>query len=176
MTQINNTFFVRRSKWLFALIILKIIFIFGLLIFILHFLGHLISIFWKEISYTILLICYLLAGWWYFSSIIPLTTYFFDFIIITDDYVYRYKIWLFFTEDMSIVELYRIQEVKAYSNWFFRVLFDIGDLHLVEQKDKEKIIHWIDHPNQVAKIIEKMKDKAIQKRFKNKEIEEENKN
>jgi len=166
MRKINNIIFVRKSKWLLALIILKIILIFFLLVFILKFFGYLIGNFWKELGPTILIISYLLIIWGYFSSIIPLTKYFFDFLIITENYVYKYKIGLFFTEDMSIVELYRIQEVKAYSDWFFRVLLDIGDLHLVEQKDKEKIIHWIDHPNEIAKIIEEMKNKAIKNRFK----------
>ena len=139
---------------------------FALLVFALHFFWYLIEKFGTEIAPTIIIISYLLIIWGYFSSIVPLTKYFFDFLIITDQYVYKYKIGLFFTEDMSIVELYRIQEVKAYSDGFFRVLLDIWDLHLVEQKDKEKIIHWIDHPNQVAKVIEEMKNKAIENRFK----------
>ena len=166
MKNINNIIFVRKSKWLLFLITLKIIFIIFLLIFVFHFFWFLIKKFGTEIEPTLILISYLLVIWWYFSSIIPITKYFFNFLIITENYVYKYKIWLFFTEDMSIVELYRIQEVKAYSDGFFRVLLDIWDLHLVEQKDKEKIIHWIDHPNQVAKIIEEMKNKAIKNRFK----------
>ena len=166
MKKINNIIFVRKSKWLLTLVILKIIFIWLLLIFILNFFGYLLRTVWHELDFTIILISYLLVMWWYFSSIIPLTKYFFDFLIITDNYVYRYKIGLFFTDDLSVVELYRIQEVKANSEGFFKVLLDIGNLHLVEQKDKEKIIHWIDHPNEIAKIIEEMKNKAIKNRFK----------
>ena len=63
-----------------------------------------------------------------------------------------------------MVEIYRIQEIKAFTNWFLRVLFNVGELHLVEQKDKEKIIHNIDNPEKIAKIIENIKVELVQKR------------
>jgi len=155
---------VRKSKWLLLLIILKIIIITLFLLLVLLFFYHLIKHFWKEISIPLIIIAYFLVFWGYFSSIISLTRYFFDILLITDKTIYKFKIGLFFSEDISMVEIYRIQEIKAFTNWFLRVLFNVGELHLVEQKDKEKIIHNIDNPEKIAKIIENIKVELVQKR------------
>jgi len=63
-----------------------------------------------------------------------------------------------------MIEIYRVQEIKALTNWFIRVLLNVWELHLVEQKDKEKIIHNLDNPEKIAKIIENIKIELVKKR------------
>ena len=87
-------------------------------------------------------------------------------MILTQKSIYKFKVWLFFSEDISMVEIYRIQEIKSTTDGFIRILLNIWDLHLVEQKDKEKIIHNLDNPQQIAKKIEEIKVNLIRLRRK----------
>ncbi len=157
-------YFVRKSKWILVLVILKIIFILWFTSLVLFFFHHITKYLWNELIPGVIVISYIIVIIWYLSSIISLARYFFDLLIITDNIIYQFKMWLFLIEDISIIEIYRIQEIKSYTRWFIRVLLKVWDIHLVEQKDKEKIIYNIDSPKQVAKNIERIKLNIIEKR------------
>ena len=161
-----KTHIVRKSKWLLLLIIIKILVITIFSLLVLIFFSHTIQKYGKDIAPSLVAIAYFIIFWGYFSSIISITRYFFDILLITPAIIYKFKIGLFLTEDISMVEIYRIQEIKAFTHGFIRVLLNVWELHLVEQKDKEKIIHNIDNPEKVAKIIENIKLELIKKRRK----------
>ena len=157
-------YFFRKSKRILLLIFLQVLVIILFTIFALIIFYHIIKHAWKEIIYTLLIISYFIIIWWYFSSIIPLIRYFFDILIIADKNIYKFKIWPFFIEDISIIEIYRIQEIKAFTNGFFKVLFNVWELHLVQQNDENEIIHNLDNPKKIAKIIEERKNEIDRKK------------
>jgi len=166
--KINNwekVYFVRKSKWIFLLIILKVIIFFILSILILYFLSSISWKLWNEFKYVEIWLLYLILFISYIAIITSIVGYFYNVFIVTNKWIYKFRLWLFFTEDVDIIDLYKVQEIKSKSEWFINVLLNIGELHLVEQKDSEKIIHFIDSPEKIAQIIKWVQHKLVEKRY-----------
>ena len=83
--------------------------------------------------------------------------------IINETKIYKLNIWIFHVENISITNISNIQEVKAVTTGFLRVIFWISDVHIIEQRDKEEILHFIDEWKKVADIISWFKDKLVRK-------------
>ncbi len=81
--------------------------------------------------------------------------------IITETKVYKFNIWIFSTDDISVINMFNIQEVKSVREWFFKVLFNISDIYLIEQRDKMTIIHYVDDGATISNLISKFKEKLI---------------
>lgn len=160
----NIKIFIRKSIFLLILIIFKISILLILEIIILYSIHLMINSLWKEFDLLFISLLYIWSITIYFIIIIWLTFYFYSVVIISDSKVYKLKLWLLFYEDIDVVELYRVQEIKAQKEWLFHVLLNIWNLHLVEQKDREKIIHFIDNPEKVEAILEKSKENIVYKR------------
>ena len=160
----EKEYLIRKSKWLLLLTLLKLIIILIVSWIIIYF-AYLLSLKGSNefMSIEIVLI-YSSLFFSYFAIVTSLTRYFYNLTIVTHKGLYKFNIGIFSIEDMDIVDLYRIQEIKAHNDGIIQVLLNIWELHLVEQKDREKIIHNIDNPKKAANIIEKIKNKVIIKR------------
>jgi len=166
----NKSYLVRKSKMVLFGIIFKIIFELTLASFLVWAMHHFIKLV-PDFKYVWLIVIYIIVIITYFSILISIIRYFYDVLIINKKEVYRIKIWLFLVEDIDVVDLYRVQEIKARMEWFIWVLLNIWDLHLVEQKDREKVVKLLDNPEKIAEIIKHIQEQLIKKRF---NIEEEN--
>jgi hypothetical protein len=160
---------IRKSKWLFLLITLKNILFLLLSIWAVLFFSDLLHRNIEELKIVSIIIVYLVLFISFFGIIISLVSYFYAVTIVTWKSIYRLRLWLLFFEDIDAIDLYRIQEIKAHKEWFLDVLLNVGNLHLVDQKDREIIIHFIDKPEEVVKILEWLKEKLVQERFNKKE-------
>lgn len=163
----NSHFLIRKSKWKLILIILRVIFF--MLIFI---------IFWwwvfkiKEVLHnefyfveSFFGIALLALMFYYFIRfIVRIVSYFYDVFVVWEDKIYKFKVGFWFKENIEIIELYRVQEIRAVCDKFTHVLFDVGHVVLVENTQKERVIHRIDKPKQVVSDIQSVKDKLIARR------------
>ena len=161
----EEEYLVRKSKYLFFLIVLKVFFLILFSVLILQF----ATIVWNNANWWIkifeIIIIYILLIRFYISLTRSVVNYFYDLVIISNKWVYKLKLWLFLSENTEIVDLYKIQEIKAHTEWIVSVLLNIWDLHLVEQKDTEKIVHFIDNPEFIANIIRWVQHHLIQQRY-----------
>jgi len=99
------------------------------------------------------------------QSIITFIKFFYSLELINKTKVYKLNIWIFHIDNISIINIKNIQEVQSISKWFIRILFWISDIHLIEQRDQEKIIHFVDNWKIIADIITRFKDDMVKNRF-----------
>jgi len=161
----EKVYLVRKSKWLFFVIILKILLFLFLTLGALYILNIINTKTNDEFLQLEIISMYAVLLVSYVSIISAIVTYFYNVIIITNKWIYKIKLWLFFNEEIDIIDLYKVQEIKSQTKWFFQVFLNVWELHLVEQKDTEKIIHFIDSPEEVARIIKWVQHKLVETRY-----------
>ena len=165
----NNEVLIRKSKWIFFFIVMKMIFSLLLIIVLAYLMWYLLqnnSSNDQQLKDLVWVIILILMMYFFSASIIWFIRYFFDVIICTHDKVRRVKLWLFYRDNIDVIELYRVQEMEVVMDWFFRILFNVWDICLIEQNDMKKIIHWIDSPKKVVFLIQDIKDTHIRNRHK----------
>jgi len=164
-------YIVRKSTWLLVLYIIKIIFFLGV-IFWVSFLSLKLKFYiwnssnWENTIINIMWILNLsLIIFIWIQSIITFIKFFYSLELINKTKVYKLNIWIFHIDNISIINIKNIQEVQSISKWFIRILFWISDIHLIEQRDQEKIIHFVDNWKIIADIITRFKDDMVKNRF-----------
>ncbi len=171
-----NQILLRKSKWILLMIILRAIILWIILWIIIYWfivLTYNISsenIWFKHTWWMILIFCII----YYFSTIISwFVWYYYDVVIWTPQKLYRFKLWLFFSDTVDVIELYRVQEMESKMDNFIKIFLNVWDLILIEPNDLKKIIHWIDQPKKVVLKFQELKDKFMEER---KTVKLENKN
>jgi len=159
-------YFIRKSKWILTIIILKTITLFMFLILILILIIH----FYSKITCTSLPDIFILLYWIlliiiYNVIIIDLSRYFYDIIIINNKSVYHFKFWVLFKEYVFIMDLYRIQEVDSHINGILGVLLNVWDINIIELQDKIITIHFIDNPQKIVHKIRELQYKFVDKKI-----------
>ncbi len=162
----NIQLLVRKSKYYLYLILLKdllLVFIAGI---IYYFTDYLYLKLWIQPNFFYFLVLCALIFYVYFKIVVDIVSYFYNLLVLDQGKLYTFKLWLFFHESIDVIELYRVQEIKAKKEGFWCVLLNVWNLHIVEQKDKEKIIYFLDNPDYIESILEDCKEKIIAYRFK----------
>lgn len=161
----NKVYFIRKSKWLLVLIVLKTIILISFLSIVLYWLVSL-STEIKEHSLTsiVIFLLYILTFFIYVNIIFPIVFYFYDIVIINHKSIYRFKLWLLFSEYVYILDLYKIQEVDSHVDGMLHVILNIWELHLIELNDKENKIHFLDNPQEIAHNIRELQYKFVDKK------------
>lgn len=158
---------VRKSKWLLILYIIKVIILISLL-FLIAYLSLKLKYNYLEnnldaiyITNLIWIIVWILIIYILLKSILIFVKFFYSVEIINETEIYKINMGLFFVDNISITNISNIQEVKAVTKWLIRVLLWISDVHIVEQRDIEKVIHTVDEWKKIADIITSFKDKLV---------------
>ncbi len=159
----EDEYLIRRSKWLLYFYIVKSIFLVLLAFFLTYFILKLEHTIWetwdkKYIVYALWLLLWVFIV--YISIKIPIyfIRFFYELEIINKELIYKLNIWIFHKDDISIINLNNIQEVKAISEWLFKILFKISDIQLVELRDQVKVIHFLDYGKDIANLILEFKN------------------
>ncbi len=158
-------YIVRKSTWLLVLYVIKVI----LLLLILFFLSYL-SLKLKDyisnpdaiyIVYMIWVWIWLLGLYIWLKSILSFIIFFYSLEIINETKIYKLNIGIFHVDNISVINISNIQESKSVCEWFLRILFWISDIHIIEQRDIEKVIHFVDNGKQIIDIISNFKDRLV---------------
>ncbi len=166
-------YIVRKSIWLLVLYVIKIV----LLLLILFFLSYM-SLKLKDyvsnpnalyIVYMTWIWIWLLGLYIWLKSILSFIIFFYWLEIINETKIYKLNIWIFHVDDISVTNISNIQEVKSVCKWFFRILFWISDVHIIEQRDTEKIIHFVDNGKHIVDLISDFKDRLVKREMNKKE-------
>jgi len=161
-------YIVRKSIWLLVFYIIEVV----LFLWVLFFLAYL-SFELKnylsnqdaiDIVYMVWIWIWLL--WLYISlkAILAFIIFFYSVEIINKTKVYKLNIWIFHIDNIAVTNISNIQEVKSVCNWFFRILFWISDIHIIEQRDKEdkeEVIHFVDNGKHIVDLISNFKDTIV---------------
>ncbi len=97
----------------------------------------------------------------FISAIVYFIKFFYWVEIINETKIYKLNIWIFHMENIAITNISNIQEVRAETNWFLKVIFWVSNVHIIEQRDKEEILHFIDNGQKVTDIISSFKDDLV---------------
>ena len=160
-------YIIRKSIWLLVLYILKFVILLFILLGIAFLSFKLKSYVENEdaiyLIYILWILVRLLMLYIFIRAMIVFIKFFYWVEIINETKIYKLNIWIFHIENISITNISNIQEVKAVTTGFLRVIFWISDVHIIEQRDKEEILHFIDEWKKVADIISWFKDKLVRK-------------
>lgn len=117
------------------------------------------------ITTTLVLLCVTIMRMVILSLLIR---YFYNVLIINDSRIVKITFGIFFISNIKMIEIYRVQTVISKQSWIRKTLLNYG--HIVA-----KIQSWwatnnlqfkyISKPNEIALLIEKMKEKSQEKRF-----------
>lgn len=160
----DEEYILRKSKWLLYSYILKTTFLFLLSLLLIYFTIKLKDYMWIDSQDKVFIVNFIWILLWIFliytslKWVLYFIIFFYELELISKDKIYKLNIWIFRKDDISIINLANIQEVKAITLWFFRTLFKISDIHLVEQRDEIKVIHFIDNWKEIVKLITELKD------------------
>jgi len=158
-------YIVRKSTWLLVLYVIKVI-LFLLTLFFLSYLSFKLKdyISDKEAIYIVYMIWIWIWFLWLYiwlKSILAFIIFFYSLEIINETKIYKLNIGIFHVDNISVTNISNIQEVKSVCNWFFRILFWISDIHIIEQRDTEKIVHFVDNGKHIVDIMSDFKDKLV---------------
>lgn len=164
---------VRKSFWLLFVYILRSVFLILFISLLIYWFTYFISTL-PEGLFLLKVFLWFIILLWIILTLLTIISWIvlfhFDIVICSDQKIFRFKLWLFFKDNVDIIELYRIQEVRVNMSNFIKILLNIWDIRLIEPNDIVKEVHRLDEPKRVALAISKEKDKLIARRRK-KEIE-----
>jgi ABC-type multidrug transport system fused ATPase/permease subunit len=169
----SNEYIIRKSRWLLFLYILKLSFLFLLSFLLIYFNIKLKDYIWIDSPDKLFIVNFMWILLWIFlvyasiKWVLYFIIFFYELEIICKDKIYKLNIWIFRKDDISVVNLLNIQEVKSITEWFFRTLFQISDIELVEQRDEIKVIHFVDDWKEIVKLITELKSKINNTNFEN---------
>ncbi len=158
-------YLIRRSIWLLIWHIIKVI-LFLLILFFISYLSFKLKHYISNpdaiyFVYMIWIWIWLLWLYIWIKSILSFIIFFYSLEIINETKIYKLNIWIFHIDTIAIINMSNIQEVKSVCNWFFRILIWLYDVHIIEQRDTEKIIYYVDDGKKIADLILKFKDNLV---------------
>ncbi len=107
------------------------------------------------VYWIILIILFL---WMYFIA--RLITYFYSLLIITPVRVIKISYWLFFSENIKIIDLKKVISINSKQQWFFQTVCNYWKITLRNANQTELILEKIPHPKLIAKKIDDLCKKA----------------
>ena len=165
MQKKEKVYFIRKSKWILALVLLKSIFFLSFLVIILYWIAYFSSdIKQHNLTNIVILFLYILLFSIYLEIIISIARYYYDILIIDNKSIYRFKLWILFKEYIFIIDLYMIQEVDSHISGILNVLLNIWELNIIELKDRITTIHFLDDPQKIVHNIRESQYKYVDKK------------
>jgi hypothetical protein len=172
----DSEYIIRKSKWLLYLYILKLSFLFLLSFLLIYFNIKLKDYIWINSIDKLFIVNFIWILLWIFliyasiKWVLYFIIFFYELEILCKDKIYKLNIWIFHKDDISVINLSNIQEVKSVIGWFFRTLFQISDIELIEQRDEVKVIHFVDNWKDIVKLITELKDNMNNTKFDNEKL------
>lgn len=114
--------------------------------------------FMLDIKYIYLGFLWWLIHYWVFSLIFGIIRYFYNVIIIYDNQIVLIKCSLLLTDDIEVIDAYRVMKIDSFQRGLFANIIGFGDITLEQQKNDVRTFHFIPNPYRVLSILKIQRD------------------